>query len=163
MGTLVGLDDHGRVLRVVALEVEPQLPAEVPGVDGGGYAWVAVSCVLTTFYTPADTPTALSVLIPVFVLAIPLVDAATVVVIRLRLHKPIYVGDNRHISHRFVNLGLPRPLAVFLVWLLAFITGAGALTLLWLPPFGAWLVLAQFAAMMAIILILQFHVDKNQS
>lgn len=124
---------------------------------------LAVACVLTTFYTPADTPTALSMLIPVLVLAIPLVDAATVVVIRLRLHKPIYVGDNRHISHRFVNLGLGRPLAVFLVWLLAFITGAGALALLWLPPFGAWLVLAQFAAMMAIILILQFHAAKNQS
>ena len=124
---------------------------------------LAVACVMTTFYTPVDTPTALSMLIPVLVLAIPLVDAATVVVIRLRLHQPIYVGDNRHISHRFVNLGLGRPLAVFLVWLLAFITGAGALALLWLPPFGAWLVLAQFAAMMAIILILQFHAAKNQS
>ncbi|MBP5299894.1 MAG: undecaprenyl/decaprenyl-phosphate alpha-N-acetylglucosaminyl 1-phosphate transferase [Victivallales bacterium] len=122
---------------------------------------LAVSCVMTTFYKPADTPTALSMLIPVLVLAIPLCDAATVVIIRLRLHKPIYVGDNRHISHRFVKLGLSRPVAVFLVWLLAFITGAGALALLWLPPFGAWIVLAQFAAMMAIILILQFQAAAN--
>ena len=106
--------------------------------------------------TPAEAPTFLPVLIPVFILAIPLIDALTVVIIRLRLHQPIHVGDNRHISHRFTNIGLTRPQAVLVVWLLSFIAGAGALALLWLPPFGATLILVQILAMTAIVLIVQF-------
>ena len=38
----------------------------------------------------------------------------------------------------------------------AFITGAGALSLLWLPNVGATLVLLQTLALMAIVLIVQF-------
>jgi UDP-GlcNAc:undecaprenyl-phosphate GlcNAc-1-phosphate transferase len=118
---------------------------------------VASGCLLTTFYYPEASPTAAPVLIPVILLAVPLLDAVTVVCIRLRLHQPVYVGDNRHISHRFVHLGLSRPQAVLLVCLLSFITGVGALCLLWLPNVGAALVLLQTLAMMAVILIIQFR------
>ena len=135
-------------------------PASIFMGDSGshflGYL-IAIGCLLTTFYYPEASPTAAPVLIPVILLAVPLLDAVTVVCIRLRLHQPIYVGDNRHISHRFVHLGLSRPQAVLLVWLLSFIAGAGALTLLWLPNVGAALVLLQTLAMMAVILIIQFR------
>lgn len=134
-------------------------PARIFMGDSGshflGYL-LAVSSILTSYYRPAEAPTFLPVLIPVFILAIPLIDALTVVIIRLRLHQPIHVGDNRHISHRFTNIGLTRPQAVLVVWLLSFIAGAGALALLWLPPFGATLILAQILAMTAIVLIVQF-------
>lgn len=116
---------------------------------------LAVNCVLTTFYHHENTPNILAVAIPVMVLAVPLLDAITVVIIRLRLHKPIYVGDNRHLSHRFVKLGLTRPKAVVAIWLLAFLAGAGALSLIWLPPLGALLILAQMLAVFALILLIQ--------
>ena len=135
-------------------------PASIFMGDSGshflGYL-VASGCLLTTFYYPEASPTAAPVLIPVILLAVPLLDAVTVVCIRLRLHQPVYVGDNRHISHRFVHLGLSRPQAVLLVCLLSFITGVGALCLLWLPNVGAALVLLQTLAMMAVILIIQFR------
>ena len=116
---------------------------------------LSILCILTTFYHHENTPTAVPILIPLMILAVPLLDAVTVVLIRLRLHKPIYVGDNRHISHRFVQLGLTRPQAVLLVWLLAIAAACGALALLWLPAFGAGLIIAQFLAVMAVILVVQ--------
>ena len=116
---------------------------------------LAVNCVLTTFYHHENTPNILAVAIPVMVLAVPLLDAITVVMIRLRLHKPIYVGDNRHLSHRFVKIGLSRPKAVVAIWLLSFLAGAGALSLIWLPPLGALLILVQMLAVFALILLIQ--------
>ncbi len=141
-------------------------PASIFMGDSGshflGYL-LATSCLLTTFYKPAISPTVTPVFIPLMILAIPLADAVTVVCLRLYLRKPIYVGDNRHISHRFVQLGLSRPLAVLLVCLLSFISGAGALSLIWLPPFGAVLIFAQLLALIAVVLIIQFRAKRSES
>ena len=116
---------------------------------------LAVSCILTTFYHHENTPSLLALAIPFLVLAVPLLDAITVVLLRLRLHKPIYVGDNRHLSHRFVALGLSRTQAVLAIWLLSLLAGTGALSLLWTPPMAALLILAQMAAMVTLILLIQ--------
>jgi len=140
-------------------------PARIFMGDGGshflGYG-LGVMGALTTFYVPGESPTPAPLLIPLLVLLLPLFDAVAVVCIRLRAGLPIYVGDNRHISHRFVQLGLSRPSAVLLVCLLCFIGGAGALTLLWLPPSGILLIMAQLAAMLAVISIIQFNRTKEQ-
>lgn len=140
-------------------------PARIFMGDSGshflGYC-LAVLGILTTFYLPSESPTPSPLLIPVLVLAVPLFDAVAVVVIRLRAGLPIYVGDNRHISHRFVRLGLTRPQAVLLVLLLCFMVGAAALTLLWLPPAGSLLVIAQIAAVLAAISIIQFYVQERK-
>ena len=58
------------------------------------------------------------VLMPVLVLALPILDTATVTVIRLREGRPIYVGDSRHLSHRLVSLGMRPPLAVTTIYLI---------------------------------------------
>jgi len=108
---------------------------------------------MTTFYTPS-TPTHAPVLIPLLILAVPIFDLFAVVVIRTRLGKPVYIGDNRHISHRFAKMGLGRPLSVLSVLLLVFACGVGAVTLLWLPLLGAVLVLAQTAAILGVVSIL---------
>ena len=116
---------------------------------------LAVSCILTTFYHHENTPSLLALAIPLLVLAVPLLDAITVVLLRLRLHKPIYVGDNRHLSHRFLVLGLSRTQPVLAIWLLSLLAGTGALSLLWTPPMAALLILAQMAAMVTLILLIQ--------
>ncbi|HQC53462.1 MAG TPA: MraY family glycosyltransferase [Lentisphaeria bacterium] len=140
-------------------------PARIFMGDSGshflGYC-LAVLGILTTFYLPSESPTPAPLLIPVLALGVPLFDAVAVVVIRLRAGLPIYVGDNRHISHRFVRLGLTRPQAVLLVLLLCFMVGAAALTLLWLPPAGSLLVIAQIAAVLAAISMIQFYVQERK-
>jgi UDP-GlcNAc:undecaprenyl-phosphate GlcNAc-1-phosphate transferase len=64
------------------------------------------------------------VVIPLLVLAVPLLDMARVVLLRWRLGRPFYIGDNNHLSHRLVKLGLSPTRAVLLIWLLAATLGA---------------------------------------
>lgn len=133
-------------------------PARIFMGDGGshflGYI-LSILAIMTTFYLPSENPTPAPIFIPMLILSVPLLDAIVVVIIRLKLGVPIYKGDNRHISHRFVNLGLSRPRAVLLVLLLCLAVGIASMTLLWLPLAGALLILAQFAVIFALILIIQ--------
>src|SRR5262249_24670312 len=54
-----------------------------------------------------------------FILAIPLSDLLSVVVIRWRQGRPFYLGDNNHFSHRSVGAGLSPARAVTILWLMA--------------------------------------------
>jgi len=134
-------------------------PASIFMGDGGshflGYL-LAVLGALTTFYLPGESLTPAPVLMPVLILGLPIFDAAAVVLLRLRQGRPIYVGDNQHISHRFAWLGLSRPKAVLLACLLALTSGCGAMALLWLPPAGVFIVLIQAGATFAIVSVIQF-------
>jgi UDP-GlcNAc:undecaprenyl-phosphate/decaprenyl-phosphate GlcNAc-1-phosphate transferase len=84
---------------------------------------LAVLAILPHFYTLRH-PRKWAVLIPLLVLAIPLLDMAQVVIHRWRIGKPFYVGDTNHLSHRLVALGLSRLRAVLLLWLAAAVLGA---------------------------------------
>jgi len=85
---------------------------------------LAVLAILPHFHTPLH-PRPWAVLIPLLVLAVPLVDLVWVVLLRLRLGRPFYQGDTNHLSHRLVRRGLSRTLAVLIIW-----TAAEALALL---------------------------------
>jgi UDP-GlcNAc:undecaprenyl-phosphate GlcNAc-1-phosphate transferase len=124
---------------------------------------LAVMGALTLFYQEGSSPTPAPVLIPVFILALPIFDAFAVVVIRLHAGKPIYAGDHNHISHRFHRLGVSRKTAVLLVHLLALAIGLGAFPLLWLDLRGVILVLIQATAMLALVTIVQIAPDAGGS
>jgi UDP-GlcNAc:undecaprenyl-phosphate GlcNAc-1-phosphate transferase len=84
---------------------------------------LAVLAILPHFYTPGN-PHALAVLTPLLILAVPLGDMVWVVILRWRMGKPFYVGDNNHLSHRLVKLGLSRTRAVLVIWFVAIAVGA---------------------------------------
>ncbi|MGD1089131.1 MAG: MraY family glycosyltransferase [Verrucomicrobiota bacterium] len=84
---------------------------------------LAVLAILPHFYTKQN-PHPLAVLSPLFVLAIPLLDLASVVILRMRAGKPFWIGDTNHLSHRLVRAGLSRTHAVLLIWLIATVIGA---------------------------------------
>lgn len=84
---------------------------------------MAVLAILPHFYTPRH-PHRWAVLVPLLVLAIPLLDMAWVVVLRSMNRQPFYIGDTNHLSHRLVRQGLSRPAAVVIIWLLASVVGA---------------------------------------
>ena len=104
-----------------------------------------------------------ALLIPIFILAIPLLDTLMVVAIRLHNRKPIYVGDHNHISHRFMHMGLTRPQAVTMVHLLALIAGLGALPLLWGDLRTCILLIVQGLLLFVLITYLQFVLVKKDS
>ncbi len=87
---------------------------------------LAVMAILPHFYT-RQRPHVWAVFTPLLILAVPLGDLAWVVLLRWRLGKPIYVGDNNHLSHRLVRSGLTQQRAVLLIWLVATFCGALAI------------------------------------
>ena len=87
---------------------------------------LAVLSILPHFYSRKN-PEVFAVFKPLLVLAVPLADLVWVVLLRWRLGKPFYVGDNNHLSHRLVRSGWSRPGAVLFIWLLTALSGALAL------------------------------------
>ncbi len=84
---------------------------------------MAVLAILPHFYTPRH-PHRWAVLVPLLVLAVPLLDMAWVVVLRSLKSQPFYVGDTNHLSHRLVRRGLSQSSAVATIWAAATVVGA---------------------------------------
>jgi UDP-GlcNAc:undecaprenyl-phosphate GlcNAc-1-phosphate transferase len=82
----------------------------------------AVLAILPHFYTKHH-PQTLAVFKPLLILAIPLADLCFVVILRWRLGKPFYIGDNNHFSHQLVRRGWSRAKAVLIIWLAAVLSG----------------------------------------
>ena len=60
----------------------------------------------------------------VLLLSIPLVDTLTVISIRLKNHKPIYIGDMNHLSHQLVRGGFSTTGAVSILFISSFLMGS---------------------------------------
>ena len=139
-------------------------PASIFMGDSGshflGYI-LGVMGALTTYYEQGLTSTHFAVLIPLFVLAIPIFDLLSVIVIRLKLKKPIYIGDNNHISHRFHKMGMSRKNAVLCVHLLSILIGLSILPLLWGDRFTTIVCLIQACVILLLISILQYTTRKH--
>jgi UDP-GlcNAc:undecaprenyl-phosphate/decaprenyl-phosphate GlcNAc-1-phosphate transferase len=89
---------------------------------------LAVLAILPHFYSETS-PNRLAVISPLLILGVPLLDLAWVVIIRWRLGKPFWIGDNNHLSHRLNRAGLSRPNAVLVLWLGGLLLGAVAFAL----------------------------------
>jgi UDP-GlcNAc:undecaprenyl-phosphate GlcNAc-1-phosphate transferase len=140
-------------------------PAKIFMGDSGSHFLaflIAYISMKITYFTPGVSSTKLNILIPLFILAIPLLDTLTVVLIRLKNHKPIYIGDHNHISHRFWHMGLTRANAVNMVHLLCIIAGLGALPLLRGDLFTSILLIVQGLFIYLMICFLQYAVTKGK-
>jgi UDP-GlcNAc:undecaprenyl-phosphate GlcNAc-1-phosphate transferase len=120
-----------------------------------GYVMGALT--LLERYVSHASGTLFPVLMPVVVLAIPIVDTATVVVIRLREGRPIYVGDSRHLSHQLVSLGFSKRGAVLFIYLATFSLGLSAASLTDATLGQSLAILLQAAGFVALTLILMFR------
>ncbi|MBR2345104.1 MAG: undecaprenyl/decaprenyl-phosphate alpha-N-acetylglucosaminyl 1-phosphate transferase [Lentisphaeria bacterium] len=121
----------------------------------------AVTAVAVTFFDQGASLTRFPVIIPAFILALPLFDTAMVVAIRTLNRKPFWIGDHNHISHRFVRMGLSRKNAVILVHLLAFTIGLGALPIYWGDFKTATVILMQMFLLLVIITVIQLHLSEK--
>ena len=101
------------------------------------------------------------ILIPLFILAVPIFDTLMVVLIRTWNKKPFWIGDHNHISHRFVKMGLSRKRAVDLVHLIALAIGLGAFPIMWGNFQTAAVVVAQAFLLLAIVSIMQFSLAEK--
>jgi UDP-GlcNAc:undecaprenyl-phosphate GlcNAc-1-phosphate transferase len=139
-------------------------PASIFMGDSGshflGYLLAVVSAGVT-YYNPEISTTRLTVLTPLFILAIPLFDTAAVVVIRTLNGKPIYVGDHNHISHRFVRMGMDRKRAVLLIHLMSLTIGLSVLTLLFGDERTSPVSIVQAFTLLLLTTLLQYSVPAK--
>lgn len=112
-------------------------PARIYLGDAGSHVigmLLAVFTILTTFAAPAQGQRPFGILAPLVVMAVPLYDTASVVLLRWRLGVPIWSGDRRHFSHRLVRGGMSVPRAVMVIYLATLVTALPALLL----PHAEW-------------------------
>jgi UDP-GlcNAc:undecaprenyl-phosphate GlcNAc-1-phosphate transferase len=57
-----------------------------------------------------------TLLFPLLVLAVPIIDTSFVVAKRLKYRQPVYVADRYHLHHRFMNIGFSQPRAALYMW-----------------------------------------------
>ncbi len=124
--------------------------------------FVMASLTLLERYVTTASSTLFPVLMPVVVLAVPIIDTLTVIVIRVREGRPIYVGDNRHLSHRLHSLGFSKRATVLFIYLATLSLGLGAMSLRTASLGESLLMLVQTAGFIALLLILMF-VDRQES
>jgi UDP-GlcNAc:undecaprenyl-phosphate GlcNAc-1-phosphate transferase len=125
-----------------------------------GY-WLSVLTVLFTFYMPGRGYDPVSaMLVPLVILAVPIYDTVSVVVIRLAAGRSVFSGDRNHFSHRLVALGMSRPAAVWTIYLVTLCTGVLAPLLLKLETPLALLVFANVAGMLLIVWLLE-HIGRR--
>ena len=117
-------------------------PAKIYMGDAGslflGFA-LSVLTMLFTFYREGAAPSGrlYSVLMPLFILALPIFDTLTVIAIRLRERRPIWQGDRSHFSHRLLALGMSTREAVLFIYLATFCVGLASTLLDSLETAGA--------------------------
>jgi UDP-GlcNAc:undecaprenyl-phosphate GlcNAc-1-phosphate transferase len=86
------------------------------------------------------TASIVTLLLPLVVLAVPLVDTSFVVLRRLKYRQPIYVADRQHLHHRFVKIGFSQRRAAMYIWIWSGTLAAAALGERFLQPHahGDW-------------------------
>jgi UDP-GlcNAc:undecaprenyl-phosphate GlcNAc-1-phosphate transferase len=62
------------------------------------------------------TASTVVLLLPLLVLAVPIIDTSFVVARRLKHSRPIYAADRSHLHHRFLNIGFSQRRAAVTMW-----------------------------------------------
>lgn len=102
------------------------------------------------------------VLTPLLVMAVPLYDMTSVILIRLSEGRSPFQPDRRHFSHRLVARGLTPPRAVWTIDLVTLACGLGALLLHRLDAWGAGVVMAQTGCLLGVVAILELSANNTE-
>jgi UDP-GlcNAc:undecaprenyl-phosphate GlcNAc-1-phosphate transferase len=105
------------------------------GAQALGFILAAVS--IQGLFKTAST---VVLVLPLLVLAIPIIDTSFVVARRLKHNQPVYAADRSHLHHRFLNIGFSQRRAAVTMWLWCATLAGAALATRFLPlrPGGEW-------------------------
>jgi UDP-GlcNAc:undecaprenyl-phosphate GlcNAc-1-phosphate transferase len=145
----------GSVLGLLAANFHP---ASIFMGDAGSQfiGFILGTLTITASYVTAGSVSLLPVIVPVIILSIPLYDTISVVIIRILERRPIYRGDQCHLSHRLVAMGFTQRGAVGFIYLLTLITGLAAVLLPALTKSGRILILLQTIAILIMVSIIMY-------
>ena len=91
-------------------------PAKIYMGDAGALFLGVIISVATIRVNPGIVPTWKSLLIPIMLLAVPLLDTCVAVFSRIARGLSPLTGGKDHLSHRLVRAGLSRPMAAISLW-----------------------------------------------
>lgn len=137
-------------------------PARLFMGDAGSYLvgyCLATATSMATF-TGGNLPQH-TILAPLCILAVPLYDTTTVVLLRLRQGRSPFEADKSHFSHRLVELGMTKGQAVLTIYLITATCGLGGLLLHQVDTVGAVIVVLQVLSTIAVIYVLEMTGRKS--
>ena len=102
--------------------------------DMGAYTLGFVLAILAIKLKFAAQPLNVTWMVPVFVLALPILDINLAVLTRLLEGRPLMLASKDHISHRFLNLGMSQRQTLALLYLASLVYGALALVISQVAP-----------------------------
>ena len=94
-------------------------PAKIYMGDAGALFLGVLLATLTVRFEPNTQTQIGSYLIPILLLAIPILDTTVAVLARVRRHLSPFQGGQDHLSHRLIRAGLSRKQAAFSLWSLS--------------------------------------------
>jgi UDP-GlcNAc:undecaprenyl-phosphate GlcNAc-1-phosphate transferase len=127
--------------------------------DGGslvvGYMIAFLTIRLNFVESSADQPGWHQLFVPLVLLAVPLYDFVSVVMIRLAQGKSPFVGDLQHFSHRMARRGMGTRGSVLSIWALTAITCGGAIVMSKSAPWQGSVIIAQTVAALLLLVYLE--------
>ncbi|MHC4574638.1 MAG: MraY family glycosyltransferase [Planctomycetota bacterium] len=141
-------------------------PASIFMGDAGSLVlgfFVAFLTLRTTYYHEAQSGGWYPVFLPAVVMAVPLYDFISVMLLRISQGKSPFVGDTQHFSHRLKRHGLSDTQTVLTLYLATLCTGLGATFLYQVNLAGAILIFSQTFMILAIIAIFEATAGNDKS
>ena len=135
-------------------------PAKIYMGDAGALFLGVLLASLTVRFEPRVQSQLSSHLIPVFLLAIPILDTTVAVSSRIRRHLSPFQGGQDHLSHRLIRAGYSRRAAALSLWGLSAIFAGTAILILKINQINANY-LTLLAVMLWVILFLVFFKTKD--
>lgn len=104
-------------------------PAKIYMGDAGALFLGTIIAVLTIRLNPEVSSQAISLSIPLLLLAVPILDTSVAVVSRIRRGRSIFLGGHDHLSHRLMRNGFSKRQSAYALWSLAAIFAGIAATI----------------------------------
>ncbi len=122
--------------------------------------FILAALTVSNSYVTTRSISQLPVVVPILVLGVPLFDTFSVMVIRWKEKRSLFVGDNSHFSHRLVKLGLSIRQAVVFIYLVTLCIGISAILIPELNLFESLIVLLQEGLIFVLISLLMIKGDR---
>ncbi len=138
-------------------------PAKLFMGDAGSYflGFLLAAAALLASYTSYNGERKHAILAPLFVMAVPLYDMATVIAVRLANGQSPFAGDRNHFSHRLVELGFSRPRAVLVIYLVTTISGLAAFLLHRVDLLGGVILIALMLCQFALVALIELTARRT--
>jgi UDP-GlcNAc:undecaprenyl-phosphate GlcNAc-1-phosphate transferase len=105
-----------------------------------------------------EVPSPVSVLVPVLVCSVAILDTTLVTIARLRHGLSPFQGGRDHLSHRLVKVGLPVPIAVLVLYAAATSVAVISFVLTRVDSTSAWILSALVFVLLGTLGVLTYQV-----